>query len=259
MGLFDFFKKKPIAPKFPLNPLEKALMDASSNIEARAHFYHLLLQDNVFTITDGPIADEDLKKGAPLSILALKKGKLPVFTAKERIFDNGYFNKKVSYAQLKGQDLFENTRGAAFILNPFSDYGKELLATEIETMLDGSIFESLKGKSKKIVIKEETKVQLFKPKEIPAPLQNAICTELKKLPEVKAAYLAGIAEKKGEEPHWILGIDTDGDITTASQAVGPATVPFLDGRFIDIIAINPTNEVSDFFASQTDPIYTRET
>jgi len=41
---------------------------------------------------------------------------------------------------MAARDFLELTRGADVLLNPGSDYGKELLASEIESLLDGSIF-----------------------------------------------------------------------------------------------------------------------
>ena len=44
--------------------------------------------------------------------------------------------RKQNYLTLNGRALLEMTRGAPFILNPGSDYGKELLPEEIASLLD---------------------------------------------------------------------------------------------------------------------------
>jgi hypothetical protein len=61
-----------------------------------------------------------------VSILKLTDGRIPVFTAKERIFDKEVIKEKVTYLAMKGEDLFNLAKGASFVLNPYSDYGKEL-------------------------------------------------------------------------------------------------------------------------------------
>ncbi|MBK8873845.1 MAG: SseB family protein [Bacteroidetes bacterium] len=98
-------------------------------------------------------------------------GKIPVFTSTERIFDKGVVKEQVEFMQMKGENLFRLAKGATFLLNPYSDYGKELLSDEVEKMLSGNI---LNVNAKTITIQKETKVQIGQPTKYPTDIINSL-------------------------------------------------------------------------------------
>lgn len=147
MGIFHIFKKKKTDSTFPENELEQSLMSAASEISAQKEFYQKLLWNQLFVLTAKHDASEEgiqvLEEDTNVQLITFEKGQIPVFTSTNRIFDKGVIKNEVPYICLKGQDLFGLAKGATFILNPYSDYGKELIPEEIENLLNGTIYDKI--------------------------------------------------------------------------------------------------------------------
>lgn len=147
MGIFDIFKKKKTDSTFPENELEKSLMQAATNIYAQKNFYQKLLWNQLYLLTGKQSVSEEgihtLEKDTTIQFITFEDGKIPVFTSVNRIFDKGIIKEEVSYLSLKGQDLFGVAKGATFILNPYSDYCKELIPEEIENLMNGTIYDKI--------------------------------------------------------------------------------------------------------------------
>lgn len=123
--------------------LEQLLEKASTEAAYRPEFYKRLLDEALVVITiDSHIEDgeRNLEEHSPVNIATFEDGKMPLFTSSDRIFDKGVVTEEVQILQLRGQSLFEMARGASFVLNPYSNFGKEILPDEVERMLDGTIF-----------------------------------------------------------------------------------------------------------------------
>lgn len=152
MGIFDIFKKKKTDSTFPENDFEKCLMQAASETSAQKEFYQKLLWNQLFVLTAGHNASEEgtqtLEEDTSVQFVTFEEGQIPVFTSTNRIFDKGVIKEEVPYMSLKGQDLFSVAKGATFILNPYSDYGKELIPEEIENLLNGTIYDKLEEQEK---------------------------------------------------------------------------------------------------------------
>lgn len=147
MGIFDIFKKKKTDSTFPENELEKSLIRASSEISARKEFYQKLLWNQLFVLTDGHSNAEEgiqtLEEDTIVRFVTFEQGQIPIFTSTNRIFDKGIIKEEVPFMSLKGQDLFGIAKGATFVLNPYSDYGKELVPVEIENLMNGTIYDKI--------------------------------------------------------------------------------------------------------------------
>ena len=259
MGIFDIFKKKKTESTFPENELERNLMKASSDLSARNEFYTKLLWNDLVVLTNGHKESEEgrktLEKDTEVQFVTMENGQIPVFTSTNRIFDKGIVKEQVPFMSLKGQDLFRITKGANLILNPFSDYGKELIPQEIESLLDGSIFE----KSNEIEIKEDTKVLIGQPSKYPTEFVSALKDLFKEHKTIKAAYLATVKADKSEElPHLMIAIDIEGDRKTITNQAGPLAEKFLKNEIVDFIQIeNNGGGISDYFLNETKPFYKR--
>ncbi|MGL4596842.1 MAG: SseB family protein [Bacteroidia bacterium] len=149
MGLFDIFKKRRTDSTFPENELEKSLMQASSTSDASAQkaFYQKLLWNELFVLTGNNSNIEpgiqSLDESKTVQLVAFENGQIPVFTSTNRFFDKNIIQEEVPYLGMKGQDLFGLAKGATFILNPYSNHGKVLTLEEIESLLDGTIYDKI--------------------------------------------------------------------------------------------------------------------
>ena len=260
MGIFDIFKKKKKKSTFPENELESSLMKASSDISARNEFYTKLLWNELIVLTNGQQESEEgrkiLEQDTEVQFVTFENGQIPLFTSTNRIFDKGIVKEQVPFMSMKGQDLFGFTKGATFILNPYSDFGKELIPQEIENLLNGSIFE----KTIQVEITENTDVILGQPSNYPTEFIKALSKLFKKEGKVKSAYLATIKmEKSNEKPHLIIAIDTDGDISSIFGKAGALAEQIIGiDKITDFIKIEQQNGISDYFINQTKPFYERK-
>ena len=160
MGILDIFKKKKTDSSFPQNELEQCLMRAASETSAQKEFYQKLLWNQLYVLTteDDAIKEglQTLETDTTVQFVTFEDGQIPVFTSTNRFFDKGVIKEEVPYMSLKGQDLFELAKGATFVLNPYSDYGKELIPEEIENLLNGTIYDKIDEQEK-----ENKKIQEF--------------------------------------------------------------------------------------------------
>jgi hypothetical protein len=258
MGIFDIFKKKTASPSGNENRLERALRKATTEAAYRPEFYNRLLAEKLVVLTAPtslPEGVQILEKDTNVNIVSLQDGKIPVFTSTERIFDKGIVKERVPFLEMKGEDLFKLAKGATFILNPYSDFGKELLPAEIENMLNGTV---LTAGSKKMIIEKETQVQLGQPANYPTDMVNALKTLFAGKQLVKKAYLGWIFNPaSGEPPHYIFALDIEGDTQSITNEAGFTAKQFLSpDDIIDFIHIDKS-AFSDYFVKQTEPFYER--
>lgn len=259
MGIFDLFKKKTTTSTFPENELEKSLMKASSDVSARDEFYTKLLWNELIVLTSGSLASkkgaEILDPGTDVEFVTFANGEIPVFTSTNRIFDKGVIKEEVPIMALKGQDLFGFTKGASFILNPYSEYGKQLVPQEIESLLNGSIFEH----SNAVTIPQDTQVLLGQPSKYPTELAQALSNLFLKEQAVKFAYLATIkTDNSNQPPHLIIALDVEGDMSPITAKAGPLAEQVMGkNKIIDFMKIDKSNGISDYFINNTQAFYKR--
>jgi hypothetical protein len=263
MGLLDIFKKKTNQPKQDgfgnENILEKSLRKAATEPAYRAEFYKNLLSENLIVLTDKvtlPEGVQTLQENTNVNIATLPDGKIPVFTSTSKIFDKGIIKKEVPFLQMKGEDLFNLATGATFILNPYSDYGKELLPAETESLLKGTI---LTDHHKQITVQEETKVQIGQPANYPTEIVNSLKKLFQERPGVKAAYLGWIFNpSSGQPPHLIFALDIEGERQSITNEAGfTAQQLSQPNEIIDFIQIDNNGGLCDYFTEQTKPFYVR--
>jgi len=258
MSLFDFFKRKTSDLPETTN-LEDLLKNAASDPSYRVGFYKQLLLSELIVLTqDSEFGEGErtLQQDTSLKILSLDDGRIPVFTSTDRIFDKQQIKEQVHYVAMKGSDLFATVRGATLLLNPYSDYGKELLPDEIGKLLDGSIFSS---GGRTIDIAKSTEVLLGQPAKIPHELVSALKSAFARKPEVSAAYLGWI-DMRGEDevpPHYIVGIDSEKYTAELVEEVGFIANQFLGpNELVDIIEVKENDGVGNYLKS-TEPFYRR--
>src|SRR5882757_2097624 len=130
-------------PFIPENELEQELVKAAQDRTAAPGFYRLLLESNLLVLgsAEGQEDASERFSVAPGGRLNLVTGQknggqfLPIFSSLTRMQD--YVKEDSKYLSVNGRALLDLTRGAPVTLNPASEYGKELSASEIQQLLDG--------------------------------------------------------------------------------------------------------------------------
>lgn len=121
---------------------ETLMEKAAAEPAYRPEFYQRILQENLMVIPmnmEPRSGERVLETGDTVSLYVFPNGSIPVFTSTERIYEKGIVNHQVQFLQITGEGLFNLAKGATFILNPYSDYGKELVPAEIEGILKGML------------------------------------------------------------------------------------------------------------------------
>jgi SseB protein C-terminal domain/SseB protein N-terminal domain len=256
MGLFDIFKKKNPPQEYPLTPFEEIMKKASNDAVLRAAFYKGLITAKLTIITSGKGPFEEgervLEEATDVEIYTFPDGKIPVFTSPGRIMDKNIVKEQIRFMEMDAANLLELTRGATLLLNPYSDFGKELLPGEIDRILDNTILSS----DKQIVFEKETQVRIGQPAVYPHEIINNLSRLYKERPAVKAAYIAWIYyPESNEPPHYIFAMDISGDKNEIFSETGfIAKQSLKPEEFVDIIKLSSGNGLDNYFLSQ-EPFY----
>jgi hypothetical protein len=250
MGLFDLFRSRRISP------LESLLKEALTNPAHHAEFYRHLLSDNLVVITknnETPKGKHVLQKGTKVHIYSYEDGRTPIFTSRERIFDKGIVKEEVSYIEAKGEDIFILTKGAKFILNPYSEHWKNLVPEEIEELLTGTIFND---RAKTISFTKETEVQLGQPAKYPHEIVDSLRKHFSTRPDVISAYLGWIfIPSSGQPAHYIFGLDVESDYMTLINDAGVIAKKYLaQHEFVDFVNVKDNSGISNYLKG-TNPFY----
>ncbi len=244
----------------PSNDIERLLISATTDPAARPEFYRALTEHDLLVIGEGrksPESSADAPEGTTAVQIQLvevqDKPHVPIFTSKERIA--AFVKTESPYMAMNGRALFTMLRGADLVMNPGSDYGKIFTATEVESILDGSIMKL--GPTQNV---GGQKVLLSQPREYPSHITDAIAPLLTKEATVKAAYLAqAVFAKLDPTPHIMIGIDMTGDWKSLINEIGMvAQTVARPGEIIDFMQMSdrPDDGVSKYMRS-VKPFYQR--
>lgn len=249
-------------PFTPVNTLEQLLMSAGTDPAARPAFYRALPEHELFVVTEGPVPERKqsivLEENTPLQVRLLDlDGTLhaPVFTSVERISTVAPF--ELGYVAMAGRAVLTMLRGKPLVMNPGSEYGKIFTPEEVDSILDGSIFDpqerpDVGGKQ----------ILLGQPKDYPhhvtEPLRRLLATRR----EVKAAYLAhAFIADMDKDPHTLIGLDVFGDWQRVIEEVGVVVREVVKpGEIVDLVRLSPNanDTIGRYLQQQTTPFYRRK-
>jgi len=121
---------------------ETLLKKAVTKPAYRAEFYKRLLTEKLIVLTKTnivPTGTYTTTENTPIDVLTLSDLRIPVFTSTDRIFDNGVIKTQVNFVELEGRVLLKMLSNKTILINPYSDYGKDLIPSEIENILRDDI------------------------------------------------------------------------------------------------------------------------
>ncbi len=241
------------------NTLESSLVQAATDPSHRPQFYRDLLGSDIYIITAGneslDLEDGVLKQGARIQVQSTHNKSMDwlcIFSSLSRL--QQYLQTEASYLCLNAKGFFEFTRGANVILNPNLEYGKEFPAPEIESILDGSIF----NVNQTYTVEEGSHIFLGQPSDYPNALVTALSQFFQKQASVRAAYLAQLFNSELDEPpHLVIGIDTKSDIeTVVSKANLILEEVISEKEYIDFFQISYNDtDFSRYMLQETKPFY----
>ena len=234
------------------NDLEKALVEAVKSPALAGNFYRLLLESDLLVMgsAEGREAAQEqfsLAPGTNLKLVTgLKDGNpyLPVFSSLARMQE--FVKQETKYLSVNGRALLELTRGGPIILNPASQYGKELSPLEVHQLLGGPTAPS----GQPILVGEAG---------YPMPLVAALTAVFAARPDIEAAWMIQVTfADRANEPHPLVGIETAGDWPSLMQAIQAAVAAHVPDTLFDIQRVdrrNPAGMTSALI--QAEPFYVR--
>ncbi len=245
----------------PENRLESLLRLAATEPAHRPEFYQLLLQSPLFVLGEAEAVAEDgeqVAQGSNLSLLHWEKADgstvIPVFTSLQAMYES--IDADESYLEIPAQALFEMTLGEELVLNPDSEYGKELMPTEIESLLTGNVGQQALER----VVEQSTEVTIGQPEHYPVQLVDSLTTLFSKHDNVSAAYLGLIHDAgQDEHPNLIIALQGEGDLQAVIQEAGAVAWDTTeDEEVVDFIIIEQGDEgIAEYFLNETKPFYER--
>jgi len=222
------------------NELERALIKAAKNPAAAPEFYRLLLESNLLVMgtaegLENASEEFALSAGGKLNLVTgMKDGAqyLPVFSSLPRMQE--FVKQESKYLSIRGRDLLDITRGAPVILNPASEFGKELSAREVLRLLDGL------GAGIPQYTSDE---------EVPVALIEALSSVFAIRADVIAAWMikVGFSEDRSQS-HPLVGIELDtatgGDWLSLMKAVEAAAQTHVPGMVFDLHRVDRANPIA---------------
>lgn len=244
------------------NALERALKLAANEPAHRPAFFNLLLASTVYVLGDagdGWIAgaarhDED----RPVNLQHWEKPDgttaIPFFTSLEAL------QRAVSQTQpflaLPTRSLFAMTAGAELFLNPKLPYGKAFGPDEITALMmnEGNAL------TEREILQGEMRITLSSPAEKPAQMIDSLTRLFADIKQVRRAFIVQVQDAPQDNPHWLIGLDCEGDEEATIQAVGRvATDTAPDEEPVDICLVGQDEPgISHYFVHHVTPFYERK-
>lgn len=246
----------------PENELELSLVRAATDAAHHPQFYKDLCNADLFIIQHGEKPPESngsvtLTEGKAIQVQNIEhngKPYIPVFSSVSRL--QQVIETEVAYLDLNALELMKLTQGAELLLNPGSDYGKEFTKSEIESIIDGSIW----GPPETHAQKANAEVMLGQPKVYPEELTSALSRFFKTKKQVNKAWLAHFHNPDdGLPPHTLIAVDA-GEfykevIGEIGMVINSITIP---SPPVDIIPITNGSGLEQYFLNGQKPFYKRK-
>jgi hypothetical protein len=245
----------------PINTLEEKLIEAMNEPSARPDFYRELRNSQIYTIQGGadPIQEKsELAAGQSVQLLSVEmdgKRYIPIFSSLPRM--QAFIQEPVQYLEIHALNFFQLTKGADLLLNPGSPFGKEFSAGEIESILNGSIFNAQES----YVIEKNTQTMIGQPAEPPAELLAELSKVFEeRLKNVICAYNAQVFNPRTDQaPRTLIAVSYIGKgddiIAEAGKVAESVQVPFPPVEFIEL---NGSSGLEGYFEDSCKPFYLKE-
>lgn len=246
----------------PQNELEESLLKAVHEPEHRPQFYRDLATATLFIIHHGVAMPQghnrrEMQAGEQIQIMQMEangKQYIPVFSALLRM--QPVISGEVAYLGMNATELFQLTRGSDLLLNPGSDFCKELSSTEITEILEGRIGTP----QEHLVAEEDVKVEIGPFEKEPDQLLETLKKLFAKDKRVKRAWIAKFLDPRVDrQPHSLLALEVTKDFDAVMTDIGVV----VDGIDIphaplDLIQITGKGGVDDYFLMESKPFYIRK-
>ena len=176
---------------------------------------------------------------------------LPFFSAPVRA--HAFLKDDHVIAPDTAREFFARYPNASFVLNPGSDYGKELLPDEVGSLLNPNVPQSY-------TVDKPTEVRIGAPEEYPAVLVQALTILFQSRREIVSARVLQIQfPDRDEAPHPLIGIETEGAWDPLAAEIHQIVTTVMPGKPVDLMPLSRIKKSDALNATmlQAQPFYTR--
>lgn len=224
------------------NKLEALIPKAAAEPAYRPEFFRVLLESEVYVISDYGQADEGhgyLTDGDSLSILAMPLDEntqiIPFFSSIDEL--TSYVDFDAKWVGINTRHLFSLTLGAILVLNPSSKLAKVFKPQEIKTLLSSGVQRAFKQTASP----SDIHIRIDPPNPFPSKMVDSLVLFFATRPEVTAACVAMKQGPDDEHPHLLVGIDVKGDARDLVQQAGSIAMDTLPENHSEVSFINMNN------------------
>ncbi|WP_066503212.1 enhanced serine sensitivity protein SseB C-terminal domain-containing protein [Abyssisolibacter fermentans] len=240
-----------------MKSFEEVFISASKNTDDRRMFYKMLLDLEVYLLTnedDTIKEDGTLIAGSKVNFLTIQKQDgstiIPFFSNLELL--QKFITSNQKYISMNAKSLFELVRDTPMILNPNFTVQKEFTVSEINALRDGTIFQPQNSR----IIEKETKIMIGEPKEYPHDVVNNLIKIFKKEKRVLEAYLVHYYNPEEEvPPHSLILVKCTSSYDEVIAKAG-ITVEGL-GKVVDFVRYD-NSSLTNLIISKYKPFYKKK-
>jgi hypothetical protein len=244
------------------NELERLLIEAMSDPASRPLFYKELAQSTILTVQRGaPPAERQERTLEPNDEIEIQcveyEGQqyIPFFSSLKQL--QTVTSKDAAYLELNALDFMKMTLGTPLLLNPGSEYGKEFSPEEVESIIDGSLWQTTEAHT----VEQDTQILIGEPVNYPDELVNTLTRFFATKPQVRRAWLAHFLNPADKLPaHTLIALECDGDYRGILQEAGIVIqgTEVLDPP-VDFLPVTGDGGLEDYFLDEAEPFYERQT
>lgn len=241
-------------------PLAELMQKSAAEPAFRPTFFRRLLAEQVYVVVtnrDLPLGEIDTDKVKEVGFMSLPDGRVPIFTSVERISDKGFIGAGARYITIRGGTLLASNPKQKFIINPFSDYARNLFPEEIEKILAGNNLYD-QSHTQEFTPADRKKILLGIPSVYPWEVMDDLIKMYREYPEIDEAYVAIIKHLDSDRtPNYIFAIRTQDLYNEIASETGILVQKAMkDNQIFEIVRLDGDTFFEGFFKN-TLPFYKR--
>jgi hypothetical protein len=245
------------------NALELALQQAADEPAYRPAFFKLLLTSTVYVLGKtgedwiaGAARQDDPAQSIELEHWEKTDGAtaIPFFTSLDTL--RQVVTEPQPFLALPVRTLFAMTAGAELFLNPKLPYGKTFGPDEITALMMNN-GDALTDRE---IAEGEMRFMLSDSAEKPAQMVDSLTRLFAEFKQVRRAFMVQIRDEPQDLPHWLIGLECEGDGEPAIEAAGQvATDTAPDEQPVDLCLVGQDEPgISHYFIHHITPFYERK-
>lgn len=246
-----FGLKEAVVSFEPHNDLERSLVKAGKDPAHRLQFYRDLVQSDIFIIGNGQFPSKGERRvdhpgGTSVQIQHIEyngKPQIPIFSSIAR--PQAILTHQTTYLGINALAFLKMTKGTALVLNPESDYVREITADEAARIVDGSIWKA----KEQFAVQALPKAMIDQPKIYSTELVTAMTRLFKTNEQVKRTWLAHLLNPdKDLAPDTLIAMEVSGEFDTVSEEEGTMMrAPNVDDPPADFLPVKGLGGIEKYF------------